>query len=123
MSDSFLIGWAQAAALIPGVSRSGATIATGMALGLRRDEAARFVFLLGIPAILGAAAKEGLGLVRHGMPTGQATLFAVGAVSSAIVGYLAIRFFIKYLSGHSLAVFAWYRLALSAAVVAWWFLR
>ena len=105
---------------MPGVSRSGATIAAGMALGMRRDESARFVFLLGVPAILAAAVKEGLPLVRHGLPPGEGPLFAAGIVSSAVVGYLAVRFFIRYVGRHSLAAFAWYRLALAAAVVVWW---
>ncbi|HEX7487064.1 MAG TPA: undecaprenyl-diphosphate phosphatase [Vicinamibacterales bacterium] len=121
--DTALIGCAQAAALVPGVSRSGSTIATGMALGLRRDESARFAFLLGVPAILAAAAKEGLPFVKHGLPPGAGLLFTAGMVSSAVVGYFAIRFFIRYVTGHSLAAFAWYRLALAATVVIWWFTR
>jgi undecaprenyl-diphosphatase len=123
LRDVIIIGCAQAAALVPGVSRSGATISAGMALGLRRDEAARFGFLLGVPAILAAAVKEGLPLVRHGLPPGEGTIFAVGIVSSAIVGYLAVRLFIRYLTRHSLSVFAWYRLALAASVVIWWVAR
>ncbi len=123
LRDAVLIGCAQAAALVPGVSRSGATIATAMALGLRRDESARFVFLLGVPAILAAAVKEGAPLLRHGLPAGEAPLFAAGILSSAIVGYLAVRFFIRYVGRHSLAVFAWYRLALAAAVLVWWLTR
>jgi undecaprenyl-diphosphatase len=121
--DAVLVGCAQAAALVPGVSRSGATMATAMALGMRRDESAQFVFLLGVPAILAAAVKEGLPLVKHGIPAGEGPLFVAGMVSSAVVGYLAVRFFIRYVGGHSLAAFAWYRLALAAAVAAWWFTR
>lgn len=120
--DTVVIGCAQATALVPGVSRSGATISAGMALGLRRDEAARFGFLLGTVAILGAAAKKAWPL-RHGLPPGEASVFAVGIVSSGIVGYLAVRLFIRYLTRHSLSVFGWYRLALAASVVAWWFVR
>jgi undecaprenyl-diphosphatase len=123
LGDAVLIGCAQATALVPGVSRSGATIATAMALGLRRDESARFVFLLGVPAILAAAVKEGAPLLRHGLPAGEAPLFVAGILSSAIVGYLAVRFFISYVGRHSLAAFAWYRLALAAAVLAWWLTR
>ena len=121
--DAVLIGCAQALALVPGVSRSGSTIAAAMALGMRRDESARFVFVLGIPAILAAAVKEGFPFLVHGLPPGEAGLFAAGIVSSAIVGYVAVRFFIRYVAGHSLAAFAWYRLALAAAVVVWWFGR
>lgn len=121
--DAVIIGCAQSVALVPGVSRSGSTIAASMALGMRRDEAARFVFLLGIPAILAAAVKEGAPFLRHGLPPGEASLFLAGMVSSALVGYLAVRFFIRYVSRHSLAAFAWYRLALAAAVLVWWVTR
>jgi undecaprenyl-diphosphatase len=121
--DALLVGCAQAAALVPGVSRSGSTIAAGMALGVRRDEAARFCFLLGIPAILGAAAKEGVHVLRHGLPPGEGPLFAVGVVTSGLVGYVAVRFFIRYLASHSLNGFAVYRLALAASVVVWWFVH
>jgi len=118
--DAVVIGCAQAAALVPGISRSGATIVAAMALGMRRDESARFVFLLGVPAILGAALKEGLPIAVNGLPPGDGLLFLVGILTSAVVGYLAVRFFIRYVSHHSLAAFAWYRLALAVAVVAWW---
>lgn len=121
--DAAVIGCAQATALVPGVSRSGATISAGMALGLRRDEAARFGFLLGVPAILAAAVKEGLPLLRRGLPPGEGAVFAVGIASSGLVGYFAVRLFIRYLTRHSLSVFAWYRLALAASVVIWWVAR
>jgi undecaprenyl-diphosphatase len=121
--DAVVVGCAQAAALVPGVSRSGSTITAAMALGMRRDESARFVFLLGVPAILAAAVKEGLPFVKHGLPPGEASIFVVGIITSAVVGYLAVRFFIRYVSDHSLAAFAWYRLALAAAVVVWWLVR
>jgi undecaprenyl-diphosphatase len=117
--DAVVIGCAQAAALVPGVSRAGATITAAMGLGMRRDESARFVFLLGVPAILAAAVREGLPLLARGLPPGEASLFVTGIATSAVVGYVAIRFFIRYVSVHSLAAFAWYRLALAAAVVVW----
>jgi undecaprenyl-diphosphatase len=120
IGEAAVLGVAQATALVPGVSRSGATIATAMLMGLRRDEAARFTFLLGIPAILAAAGKEGLELVRLGLAPGELRLFAVGAVASATVGYLTVKYFIRYLAGHSLRPFAWYRLALAASVLIWW---
>ncbi len=120
LGEAAAIGCAQAAALVPGVSRSGATISTAMLFGLRRDEAARFTFLLGIPAILAAAAKETLALGRQGLAPGEWQLFAAGAVTSAVVGYLTVRYFIRYLAGHSLRPFAWYRLALAASALVWW---
>jgi undecaprenyl-diphosphatase len=116
-------GLAESAALIPGISRSGATITFGMLMGLQREAAARFSFLLGVPAILAAAAKEGLGLADVGMTAHQRDLFVVGLVSSAIVGYLAVKYFLRYLVHHRLDVFAWYRLALAAVVVGWLALR
>jgi undecaprenyl-diphosphatase len=119
--DALVVGCAQAAALVPGVSRSGATITAAMGLGLRRDESARFGFLLGVPAILAAAVKEGLPFVRSGLPPGDGSLFVTGMATSAVVGYLAVRFFVRYVSHHSLAAFAWYRLALAGTVVAWLF--
>jgi undecaprenyl-diphosphatase len=119
MPEALWIGCAQAVALIPGVSRSGATLVVALLLGLRRAEAARFIFLLSIPAILGAAASEAPKMMRAGIGGDTATLVAIGVVTSAIVGYLAVKYFIRYLANHTLDVFAWYRLALAAAAVVW----
>jgi undecaprenyl-diphosphatase len=121
MAEAFWLGCAQAIALVPGVSRSGVTIAVALFMGLRRTDAARFIFLLAIPAILAAAANEGLKVFKTGLDAGTVTLFMIGIVTSAIVGYAAIRFCIRYFANHSLDVFAWYRLALAAAVVVWMF--
>jgi undecaprenyl-diphosphatase len=118
-TGALLIGAAQASALIPGVSRSGATIAAGMALGLRREVAARFTFLMSIPAILAAAAKKGLELRDVPLATSEIGLFAVGMATSAIVGYLTVKYFVRFLATHRLDVFAWYRVALSLATFAW----
>ncbi|MGH9161988.1 MAG: undecaprenyl-diphosphate phosphatase [Vicinamibacteraceae bacterium] len=117
--DALLFGMAQSAALVPGVSRSGATIVMGMMLGLSRASAARFGFLLGIPAILAAAAKEGLVLARDPFQPGEATVFIIGIASSALVGYITVAYFMRFLGGHRLDAFAWYRLALAAAVAVW----
>jgi undecaprenyl-diphosphatase len=114
------IGVAQAVALVPGVSRSGATITMGMFMGLTRESAARFSFVLGVPAIVAAAGHEGLHLVKTGMGRGDALIFLVGMGTSAIVGYAAIKYFLKYLTKHSLAAFAWYRLVVAALVLGWW---
>jgi undecaprenyl-diphosphatase len=104
---------------VPGVSRSGATITLALFLGLRRTEAARFIFLLAIPAILGAAGLEGLRVASAGVSGEELRLFAIGITSSAIVGYAAVKYFIQYLAHHSLDLFGWYRLALAALVVVW----
>jgi undecaprenyl-diphosphatase len=121
MAEAFWLGCAQAVALIPGVSRSGVTIAVALFMGLRRTDAARFIFLLAIPAILAAAANEGVKVLKAGIDGDMVTLFVIGIVSSAIVGYVAVRFCIRYFANHSLDVFAWYRLALAGAVVVWMF--
>ena len=113
------LGFAQAAALVPGVSRSGAVLVVGMLLGLRRDRAARFAFLLGIPAIAAAGAKASLDLAVQGTPSGDPALLAVGAASSAGVGYAAVKYFMRYVSRHSLVPFAAYRVVLGIAALAW----
>ncbi len=123
MGEALAFGCAQAAALVPGISRSGATITMGLFLGVRRAEAARFSFLLGVPAILAAALKEGLHLVEVGLSADAAPLFLVGMVTSAVVGYLTVRFFMRFLGSHRLDVFAAYRLILAAVVVVWLFAR
>ena len=117
--EAILIGCAQASALIPGMSRSGSTIAMGMFLGIRRDAAARFTFLLAIPAMLAAAAKEGLELAKMPLPSESYATIVVGMLVSAGVGYLTIKYFLKFLAGNRLDVFAYYRLLLAAATVAW----
>jgi undecaprenyl-diphosphatase len=113
------IGCAQALALVPGISRSGATLTVAMLAGLRRESAARFVFLLSLPAVLAAAAKETLDLAETGVAGLPVTLFVIGLVVSGVVGYLTIKYFLRYLANHSLAVFAYYRLALAAVTVIW----
>nr|MBA3950060.1 hypothetical protein [Acidobacteriota bacterium] len=107
------------AALIRGMSRSGTTIATGMALGMRREAAARFTFLMSAPAVFAAAVKEGLEMRTLQPDASVVVLMAVGFVTSGIVGYLTVKFFLKFLVSNRLDVFAWYRLALAAFAVAW----
>jgi undecaprenyl-diphosphatase len=117
--DAVGIGIGQAAALVPGLSRSGTTITAGMLCGFHRDAAARFSFLLGIPAVLAAAAKEALELRHLAVTSEMIQVFLVGILVSGVVGYLSVRFLLRYLATHRLDVFAYYRLAL-AAVVWWW---
>lgn len=117
--DAVLIGCAQSAALIPGMSRSGSTITMGLFLGVRRDAAARFTFLLAIPAMVAAAAKEGLEVMKIDLPPGSTSLFAIGTLVSAVVGYLTIKYFLRFLASHRLDVFSAYRLALAAVTVVW----
>jgi undecaprenyl-diphosphatase len=118
-AGAFVTGVAEATALVPGMSRSGSSISMAMLLGLTRESAARFSFLLGIPAILGAAAKEAPHIIKLGVTAQDGALFLVGMTVSAWVGYLTIRYFLRYLAGHSLNVFAYYRLALAAVTIVW----
>jgi undecaprenyl-diphosphatase len=111
------IGLAQTAALFPGVSRLGATITIGLFLGLRREEAARFSFLMSVPITTAAALLSLADAFGSGIDAGDVLLFLVGSITSGVVGYLAIRFLLNYLTGHSLLVFAYYRFALAAVVV------
>lgn len=120
---ALIVGVAQASALVPGISRSGSTMSMGMLFGLTRESAARFSFLLGVPAIAAAAAKEGLQVFATGLTMDDAGLFAIGMGTSSGVGYLTIRFFLRYLTAHSLHAFAYYRLALAAVTVVWLFTR
>jgi undecaprenyl-diphosphatase len=119
--DALLLGMAQASALVPGVSRSGATIAVGMFAGLRREAAARFSFLLGVPAVFGAAVREGRALAAVSLEGDTALLFVVGLLSAAGVGYLTIKYFLAYLGAHRLDVFAYYRLGLAVVAAGWLF--
>jgi undecaprenyl-diphosphatase len=112
------IGLAQAAALVPGVSRSGATITLGLFFGLGREAAARFSFLMSVPIIAGAGTLQLAEVASEGMDAREVALFAVGFISSGAVGYLAIRFFLRFVAHHSLHAFAYYRFALAAVVAA-----
>src|SRR5207244_13234059 len=94
--DAWFIGAAQAIALIPGVSRSGATITAGLITGLTREAAARFSFLLSTPIIAGAFLFKLKDIVKSGGVGGDWTPCLVGTAASAVVGYLCIRFLIGY---------------------------
>ncbi len=118
---ALFVGVAQAIALAPGISRSGVTISAGLAAGYRREDAARFSFLLSTPVIAGAAVFKLRHISLHS--SDAAVGFVLGTLSSAVVGYLSIRFLIRYLERHSLGLFVWYRLALAAGVVMLWAVR
>jgi undecaprenyl-diphosphatase len=107
------LGTAQALALQPGVSRSGITMTAARAIGLDRESAARFSFLLSLPIIAGAGLFKALDLVQSGFQ-GYASEFFWGFVSSAVSGFVVIAWLLKYLRTHSFAIFMWYRLALAA---------
>jgi undecaprenyl-diphosphatase len=115
--DALIIGLAQALALIPGVSRSGATITTGLFRGLTRADAARFSFLLGAPIVAAAGAKGLLDTLTAGPNPGQLGVFAVGLTVSALAGFVAIWGLLRYLQRASTAVFVVYRIVLGVVLI------
>ena len=116
LPDSLTVGFAQALALVPGVSRSGITITAGLFRGMTRATAARFSFFLSTPIIAGAVAKKFLDLFKEGIPSGATMPFIAGILVSGVVGYLSIAFLIRYLSTHNTYVFIYYRIALGFLV-------
>jgi undecaprenyl-diphosphatase len=116
--DSLIIGIAQAFALIPGVSRSGATITAGLFRNMTREAAVRFSFLLSTPIIAGAALLKAHELHKEGLPAGMHAPFIVGILVSAIVGYAAIAWLIRYLQANTLRVFIIYRIVVGVIVIA-----
>lgn len=117
LQDGIFMGLAQALALVPGVSRSGSTITAGMFLGLERATAARFSFLLGIPAITLAGLVELKDAVGEMAQVGWMPLIA-GLISAAFFSYIAIAWLIRYLQTQSTWVFIWYRIAFGVALLA-----
>jgi len=124
MGEAFGIGVAQAAALVPGVSRSGSTITLGLALGYTREAIARFTFLLSTPIIFGAGLLKFPHMVRE-MRSGASPLgwdgLAAGCIASAVVGALVIRWLLAYLRTRTFAVFAIYRLVIAVGILVLWF--
>ncbi len=115
--DALLIGVAQSLALLPGVSRSGITMMTGLLVRLDRESAARYSFLMSIPVIGGAAAFKGLEVARDGLPAGTAMPFAVGMVAAALSGIAAIWFTLAYLKRHNFNLFVVYRIVIGVGVL------
>jgi undecaprenyl-diphosphatase len=113
LRDALLIGVAQALALVPGVSRSGATISMGLFLGYRREEAARFSFLLATPITVGAAALKS----RYLFEPGHGLELAAGMATAAVFGFASIRFLLAYVRTRDYLPFVYYRLAFAALVV------
>ena len=116
--DGVLMGLAQALALIPGVSRSGSTITAGLFMGLERATAARFSFLLGIPAITLAGLVELKGLLEDGLGNIGGVSLVAGVISSGLFSYLAIAWLIRYLQTQNTWIFVWYRFAFGVAIIA-----
>ncbi len=115
-TDAIWVGFAQALALIPGTSRSGATITAGLFLGMEREAAARFSFLLSIPAIV-LSGLYGLTELVSGEEDVDFGALAIATVAAFIVGYISIAFLLKWLANHSLMIFVVYRVILGALVL------
>lgn len=115
--DAFLIGVAQACALIPGFSRSGITIIAGLMLGLQREAAARFSFLLATPITFGAAAWSFRNVFKEGLPPEMIAPMLAGGAAAMVVGWLCIAFLIRYLRTRSLTPFVVYRIAIGLATL------
>jgi undecaprenyl-diphosphatase len=116
VKDGILMGFAQAMALIPGVSRSGSTLTAGLFVGLERAAAARFSFLLGIPAITLAGLVELNGALGEGATEAGIAAFIVGTISAFVFSYASIAWLLKFLQTQNTWVFVWYRLAFGVAI-------
>ena len=114
------IGIAQVLALIPGTSRSAATILGGYLLGCSRQAATEFSFYLAVP-VLGSATLYDLYKSRHALSSDDVATFAVGTAVAFITALIVIRAFLRYVSGHDFRIFAWYRIAFGV-LIGWWYL-
>lgn len=117
--DALKVGFAQALAMIPGTSRSGATIMGGLVFGLSRKAATEFSFFLAIPTMFAATAYD-LFKARDLLHAGDLPVFAVGFVASFIAAMLAVRTFIRFVANHTFIGFAWYRIVFGILVLASW---
>lgn len=117
ISDAAWVGLAQALALIPGISRSGITITAGLFRGIKSADAANFSFLLSTPIIAGAGLFKLRNLFGGNISSADTQLMAVGFISSAIVGFAAIKFLLDYLRKSDLSLFVWYRLLVGVGVL------
>ncbi|MGC8102092.1 undecaprenyl-diphosphate phosphatase [Metapseudomonas otitidis] len=113
------VGCAQCLALVPGTSRSGATIIGGLVFGLSRKAATEFSFFLAMPTMVGAAVYSGY-KYRHLFQSADLPVFALGFVVSFIFAMLAVRALLKFIASHSYAVFAWYRIGFGLLILATW---
>jgi undecaprenyl-diphosphatase len=119
-ADATWIGFAQALSMIPGTSRSGATIMGGLLRGLSRPAATEFSFFLAIPTILGATVLE-LYKARHSLQFDDLAVIGVGSIASFVSAAFAVRALIRYVSAHNFKVFAWYRIAFGFVIIGTWY--
>jgi undecaprenyl-diphosphatase len=123
VADAVIIGISQAIAIIPGVSRSGITISGGLFLGMRREAAARFSFLMSTPIVAGAALLHGMHILHGTAEAIDPAIFIAGVAASFAAGLLAITWLLKFLSKYPLTLFVYYRFALAAVIMAWIWLK
>ena len=116
-SRGLMIGFFQALALFPGMSRSGMTIAGGLFYKLDRNEATKFSFILAVPILVGSGLKKLFELMSSGLAPEIGLSLFVGSITSFIVGLIAIHFLIKFLKNHTLKVFAYYRILLAIIII------
>ena len=121
--DWMIIGFAQALALIPGVSRSGITMTAGLLCGLEREAAARFSFLLSAPLIFGAFMWEFRKIFTIGLHSHDIPYFVTGIITAAVIGYLCIGFLLKYLKKRGMGIFVGYRIVVGTGLILMYFLR
>lgn len=121
LRDAFLIGLAQSVAIFPGISRSGATIASGLFLNLKKEEAVRFSFLLSFPLILGAGILKLESIIREGQ--NHAFYFWAGFSAAALFGLLSIHFLLRFIRKYSFNLFICYRVVVSLLVIILFILR
>jgi undecaprenyl-diphosphatase len=119
LADAVKLGLAQACALIPGTSRSGATIIGGLLFGLSRKAATEFSFFLAIPTLLAATAYQ-LYKERHLLVMDDLGMWIVGFVASFVSAFLCVRWLLRFISTHDFTVFAWYRIAFGIVVLVTW---
>jgi len=117
--DALKVGFAQCLAMIPGTSRSGATIIGGLLFGLSRKTATEFSFFLAMPTMVGAAVYSGY-KYRDLFQPADLPVFAIGFVTSFIFAMIAVKGLLKFIASHSYAVFAWYRIAFGLLILATW---
>ena len=117
LMDALWVGMAQALALIPGTSRSGITITTGLFRGMTREAAARFSFLLAVPILAAASLKKLLEINQSGIPEGEAMSLLVGFFTALIVGHFTIKYFLRFLQKKTLYVFVHYRILLGIVIL------
>jgi undecaprenyl-diphosphatase len=117
--DAFKLGLAQACALIPGTSRSGATIIGGLLFGLSRKAATEFSFFLAIPTLLAATVYQ-LYKERHLLAMDDLGMWVVGFIAAFVSAFLCVRWLLRFISSHDFTIFAWYRIAFGIVVLATW---